>query len=465
MFPVNLTTQSSSSDTAPIGDNETGVFGDPNSLAQAVQSIIQQVFDQLQASMQPEVQNNYGSQFSTPDFNPDSSPQSTLSLSGTTGDEGAPSEPSGGSRTDGTDSELENAMSQTAQSDPTLYAKTIKDAKSGNGNSLAEDELQAYKKGEISKQQCIEEVSGAQSLANQNGGGKINGKTKNDAKQALGDSYIKGGQTRAGHAILRAFETFSPVGAIVKGVSGKTSKEQPENIIQAGQATTEQRTETAMQDMDEADPDMAQKFQQDAQKGDGNAMVTDMVSLKNEEQSGQGPDTFTDQDAQILGTQVGNYGKGKVNSKESQAFTQAFGTNTLFRGSSRGAKLGEKVENGISGITQQIMSPVTDTVAGYDKLVHGDVEGAFTDFGGALKGAATDAAMVLAPEAAPELEVGELAADGAAAAGEAGTKAALDPLASASKIVDKGNDYYDHANTVMNNLGGNNQSGNNENVG
>lgn len=363
---------------------------------------------------------------------------------------------SGSSGTDSTNSDLENAMAQTQAQDPTLYAKTMKDAQSGNGNGLVEDELQAYKEGAITKQQATEEVSGAQSLANQNGGGRINGKVRGEAQDALGKNVIGKGQTRVEHDIVKAFESFTPIGAIIKGSKDKTSKQGPENVIQAGQAVTQQASQTAMQDMQSADPNLAAKFQQDAQKGDGNAMVDDMVQLKSEEQSGQVPDTFTDQDAQMLGSQVGNYGKGKVNSQEEQSFTQAFGADTLYRGSTRGSKAFNKVEDTVGGIMGKVVSPVTDTVGGVDKLVHGDIKGAFKEFGNALAGAATDAAMVVAPEAAPELEVGAMAAEGASAAASADR--VLDPILSGARTLGKANDHVNDANDAVNMLTGNNNN-------
>ncbi|MBI0329645.1 hypothetical protein [Burkholderia plantarii] len=371
---------------------------------------------------------------------------------GTSGSTSAASS-SGGSGTDSTNSDLENAMAQTQAQDPTLYAKTMKDAQSGNGNGLVEDELQAYKEGAITKQQATEEVSGAQSLANQNGGGRINGKVRGEAQDALGKNVIGKGQTRIEHDIVKAFESFTPIGAIIKGSKDKTSKQGPENVIQAGQAVTQQASQTAMQDMQSADPNLAAKFQQDAQKGDGNAMVDDMVQLKSEEQSGQVPDTFTDQDAQLLGSQVGNYGKGKVNAHEEQSFTQAFGADTLYRGSTRGSKAFNKVEDTVGDIMGKVVSPVTDTVGGVDKLVHGDIKGAFKEFGNALAGAATDAAMVVAPEAAPELEVGAMAAEGASAAASADR--VLDPILSGARTLGKANDHVNDANDAVNMLTGN----------
>ncbi|MDQ7982529.1 hypothetical protein QYH69_35580 [Paraburkholderia sp. SARCC-3016] len=393
-----------------------------------------------------------------------STPQSlpstgSLEMPGATGASGPAinSPPSGGNSASDTNNDLENAMSQTEQKDPTLYDKTMKDGKDGDGNSLVEDELQAYKEGDISKQQAIEEVSGAQSLANQNGGGKINQKEKDKAQSALGEDVIKGGKSRAAQAIVNALESLNPFGALVKGIQSKTSKTQPENILQAGQGVTQRATQQAMQDMSEADPKLAQKFLQDA-AGDGNAMVSDMVDLKNEENSGAVPNTFTDQDAQMLGSQVGDYGKGKVNSPEDQAFTQTFGTDTLYRGSTRGSKALDKVESTVGSVLQSVVAPVTDTVGGVDDLVHGKIGDAFKQFGDALGAAGMDAAMVVAPEAAPEIDIGAVAADGTDAAITA--RSALDPILSGTKAIGKANDYSNDVNNGLNFLDGNNNNGN-----
>lgn len=367
----------------------------------------------------------------------------------------------GGATGAGGGTDLENAMSATQQKDPTLFAKTLKDGQSGDGNALAEDELQAYKEGDITKDQAIDEIKGAQSLANQNGGGKINGHVKNDAKELLGGSYIKGGQTRAGHAISKALESFTGIGAIVKGIKDKNSKKS-ETILDAAQPALQQAGGKAMQDMQEADPELAQKYQQDAKSGDGNAMVKDMIQLKGEEQSGQVPDTFTDQDAQLLGSQVGYSGKGKVNGQLAQQFSQTFGADTLFRGSSRGAKAFNKLEDGVGNFMQKIVSPVTDGVTGVNDLVHGNVKGAFSEFGKAAVGAATDLTMVVAPEAAPEIAAGEMAARGAEGAAEAASAggSTMNNILKGAKVLDKGNEYYEHANDAANYLNGNSSENN-----
>lgn len=451
---------------ANAGGNQTAL-----SLLSELMPIIEQALRELQAASQAPGQPPAAPQQSSPGMAQPggtgagaTAPQPTT-LPATQGAPATPTPTNGGSGATGTTNggtSLENAMSQTQQMDPTLFAKTMKDAKSGDGNSLVEDELQAYKEGAISKDQAIQEVSGAQKLANDHGGGKINGHVKNDAKSLLGGSYIKGGQTRAGHAISKFFESFTPIGAIVKGVKDKTSKKS-EDILTAAAPAEQQGTQQAMADMQAADPTLTAKFQADAKKGDGNSMVNDLVQLKSEEQNGLVPNTFSDQDAQMLGSQIGDIGKGKVSSDADKAFTQAFGTDTLYRGSSKASKTWDKIENGVGGFMQQIVSPVTDTVGGVSSLMHGDVKGAFKQFGQAVVGAATDAAMVVAPEAAPEMEVGMMAARGGAEAAEAASSGSsmVSNLMKGAKVIDKADKYYDHANDAVNYLTGNNGNDNN----
>ncbi len=379
-----------------------------------------------------------------------SSTASTPSTSTTTSTSSTSS--TGNSSVDAANSDLENAMQQTADKDPTLYAKTMKDAKSGNGNELVKDVLQAYKEGAITKDQAIAEVSGAQRLANEHGGGKINNQVKAEAQDVLGGSYIKGGDTRAWHQFKKVAESFTPIGAIAKGIEDKTASKKPEDMLQAGQAVTQRKTQQAMQHMEEADPELAAKFREDAAKHDGNAMVEDMIRLKNEEKSGAVPNTFTDQDAQILGSQVGDYGAGKVNTHEEQAFTDAFGADTLYRGSTRGAKAFEKVEDMAGNVMQSLVAPVTDTVGGFNALAHGDVKGALKLFGEAAGAALTDLATI----AAPELRV---AAEGLSVAGRA-TQSVADATLSSVRTIGKANDRVNDVNNGLNFVTGNN-SGNN----
>lgn len=354
---------------------------------------------------------------------------------------------SGGSSVAQTNSDLQSAMSDLRATDPKLYAQTLKDGQTGDGNALVEDELKAYQEGAIDKQTCDEEVSGAQGLANQNGGGKINKATKNDAKSVLGQDLIHGGKTRAGEGLIKFLESFTGIGAIVKGIGDKTAGEKPESILQAAQPSLQQGAQQAMQDMAAADPALAQQFQQDARAKDGNAMTSDLVALKNEESSGTVSDTFSDADAQLLGTQLGSAGKGKIGDSQAQAFNDAFGGDALDRGQSKAARGWDKLENGVGNMMQQIVSPVTDGVGGFDQLAKGNVKGALSDFGQALMGAVSDASMIVAPEAAPELEAGEMIARGGVEGAETlgGTGSSLTSLID---MANKGNDAFNDIQTT-----------------
>lgn len=86
---------------------------------------------------------------------------------------------------------LEQGMNTLQQSDPALFSKIMTAGESGNGNSLVEDELQAYKNGDLTKSQAIAAISGAQSLANNNGGGRINKKERVEAKEVLGEAISR----------------------------------------------------------------------------------------------------------------------------------------------------------------------------------------------------------------------------------------------------------------------------------
>jgi hypothetical protein len=128
-------------------------------------------------------------------------------------------------------------------------------------------------------------------------------------------------------------------------------------ILSAAQPALARGSQRAMADMQAAVPTLAQKFQQDATKGDGNAMVEDMDQLKREEQNGPVPNTFSGQDAQTLGGEVGDLGKGKVNSTEEQNFTQAFRMDVLYRGSSSASKTWDKIVNAAGGFMQPAARP------------------------------------------------------------------------------------------------------------
>ena len=370
---------------------------------------------------------------------------------------------SGQNKTQQINGDLQDAMSQTQANDPTLFAKTMKDGQTGDGNALVQDELQAYKSGDITKQQATEEISGAQALANAHGGGKISKQVISQETAALGTNVIHGGKTRGEQKLVTGLEDFTGLGAVIKGIGQTTSKgDKPEDILAAAQPATQQGTQQALEDMQQADPALAQKFQQDAGsgsgKGDGNAMTADLVQLKNEETDGQVPDTFTDADAQTLGYQIGGQSKGKVSSAEDQDFAAAFGTDTLDRGSGKGTKILDKVENGVGNAMQQIVSPETDSVGAVDQFAHGNTKGGLDDLGQAAIGAASDAAMVAAPEAAPEIEMGGAAAGAAARAGMDGAGDAAKSGSSLGSSLGKANDYGNDINNAYSQMSGNNQN-------
>ncbi len=363
----------------------------------------------------------------------------------------------GQSRTQQTNSDLQSAMSQTQVRDPTLFAQTMKDGQTGNGNGLVQDELQAYKEGVITKQQATDEISGAQGLANAHGGGKINGKVIGEEKSSLGTNVIHGGKTRGEQGLVNTLESFTGIGAIVKGIGNKTKGAQLDSILTAAQPALQQGSQMALQDMQDADPVLAQKFQQDGASGDGNAMVEDLVQMKNEETSGQARSLFSEADAQLLGSQIGSASKGKVSSTEDQSFTAAFGSDTLDRGSSKGAKAWNKIENTLGNTMQQLVSPVTDGVGGADQLAHGNVKGALSDFGQAAIGAASDAAMLVAPEAAPEIEMGAEAAGTAARAGlEGAGETSIQESFNLGSTLKKSSDYADNLSNIYGQASGTN---------
>ena len=88
-------------------------------------------------------------------------------------------------------------------------------------------------------------------------------------------------------------------------------------------------------------------------------------------------------------------------------------------------------------------------------------EEAAATFADTAVGAISDAAMVVAPEAAPELEVGEMALRGGLDAGKAAATAGADGSSLVSKglkLADKANDYYNDANDAINVVSGNNNN-------
>ncbi|GAN54973.1 hypothetical protein [Tanticharoenia sakaeratensis] len=358
--------------------------------------------------------------------------------------------------------DLEQGMDQVEQSDPMLFAKIMTDGHSGNGNQLVEDELQAYKEGDLTKEQAVDAVSGAQSLANDNGGGKINKHVKSDAEAALGGSYIKGGQTRAGHAILKFLEDISPLAQMIKGIKSKTSDgTQKESVLDAGQGALQSGVQQVMSDLSETDPALAQQFAKDAKSKDGNAMAEDLVAAGQESSTLGG--SFSDSDAAMLGSQLGSMGKGKISSKDADAFQAEFGQGTIARGSSSASKGWDKFENGLGNFMSSLVSPVTDGVGAIDQFAKGNTSEGLKDLGGAFMGVASDAALIVAPEAAPEMEGAETAARageaGATAGAEAAEEGGTSVLQTIQNIASDGYDALDYASNVAGMAENNNGTG------
>gem|GEM_PF-5662270 len=316
--------------------------------------------------------------------------------------------------------DLQNGMNTVAQNDPALFAKIMTAGQSGNGNDLVKDELQAYREGDLTKGQTVAAVSGAQSLANNNGGGKINKQVKAEAKDELGGSYIKGGQTRAGHAILKFLEDTSPLAQMIKGIKSKTSDgTSKENVVQAGQGALQSGVQQAMSDLSATDPMLAQQLAQDAKSKNGNGMAEDLVAAGQESRLMGG--AFSDADAAMLGSQIGAMGKGKVSKQDSEAFQAQFGQGTIDRGSTSASKGWDKFENGVGNFMSSLVSPVTDGVGMIDQFAKGNTSQGLKDLGGMVEGVASDAALVVAPEAAPEIEGAEAAGRAGEAVAEAGS--------------------------------------------
>ncbi|MBS1066559.1 hypothetical protein JK164_11495 [Gluconobacter kondonii] len=335
---------------------------------------------------------------------------------------------------------LEQGMNTLQQSDPALFSKIMTAGESGNGNSLVEDELQAYKEGDLTKNQAIAAISGAQSLANNNGGGRISKKERAEAKEVLGGSYIKGGQTRAGHAILKFLEDTSPIAQIVKGIKSTTSDGPgKETILQAGSGALSTATQQAMSDLEQTDPSLAQQFSTDASKKNGNAMAPDLEVAGEEAASSGG--AFSDADAAALGSQIGQMGAGKVSKKDAAEFEAEFGEGTIDRGSTKAAKGWDKFETGMGNFLSSMVSPLTDGVGMIDQFAKGNKSQGLKDLGGMFEGVASDAALLFVPEIAPEVDGAEAAAraaDGVAQSAEKGASSIGDILKSAAGKVGNG---------------------------
>ncbi|MBO1360429.1 hypothetical protein J2D73_11585 [Acetobacter sacchari] len=336
---------------------------------------------------------------------------------------------------------LEQGLDTLQHDDPKLFAEIMTDGQSGNGNKLVEDELKAYKERVLTKDQAIAAVSGAQSLANQNGGGKVNGHVRDDAEDALGGTYIKGGQTRATHGFLKFIESSSPLWQMVKGIKSKTSDGMAkENILQAGQGALQSGVQQAMSDLDRTDPEAAEQFAKDARSKDGNAMAEDLVALGQEEQQ-YGDGSFSDADAAMLGSQIGGIGEGKVSSKDNQTFEAEYGQGTIDRGSTSASKGWSKFEADVANFMGSLVSPLTNGVGAIDQFAKGNAKAGLCDLGGVLTGIASDAALIVAPEAAPELDVAETAARAGTEATEAASKSSTESIM--NTILNRASKAYD----------------------
>ncbi|MBS0986064.1 MULTISPECIES: hypothetical protein [Acetobacter] len=343
--------------------------------------------------------------------------------------------------------DLEKGMDTVEQNDPALFAKIMTAGESGNGNNLAKDELEAYQEGDLTKSQAIDAVSGAQSLANKNGGGRINKHIRAEAKEILGGNYIKGGQTRAGHDILKFLEASSPLAQLIKGIKEKTSDGvAKDTVLDAGSTALSQGTQQAMSDLKETDPYLAQQFSKDAKAKNGNAMAEDLEIAG--EESAQTGSTFSDADAAMLGSQIGVLGKGKVSRQDAAMFQAEFGEGTIDRGSTRGSKAWNKIENGMASFMSSIVSPVTNGVGMVDQFAKGHIKQGFEDMGEMVEGTLSDAALIVVPGAGAEIDAAEGAAEIGETAASAATKesasitdtlknAGSDALNTASSVADK----------------------------
>ena len=357
----------------------------------------------------------------------------------------------GSSASQGQSGGAQAAMSDLQQSDSAAFAKLMKDAQSGDGNSVVEDALKAYQGGAISKGDCKSILQDAQQTANAHGGGVINKDEHKKAAAAMGENDIANGKTRGMMGFQNAFENFTGIGQIYKGIKDNNDRDKPSTDLTInGQNAVQTGSQTALQDMAQADPDTTQKFQQDAQAGDGNAMVDDLVAMK-----GKMPDGEIETLASQIQSDANSKGKGAINKEEHKKFLDIFGVDTIANGKTKGQLALDKVGNFVSGTLQSIVSPVTGTVNGTTDLIEGDTKGALSQYGQAAMGAVQDAAMVVAPEAAPEIEAGAMAAragaDGAEAAGKSGMQSVLQD---AGSYLGKANDYASNAYDASNLLNG-----------
>lgn len=319
----------------------------------------------------------------------------------------------------------QTAMQDLESSDPEAFAKLMKDSKNGNGNAIVQDALDAYKNGKISQADAKAILNEAQQTANAHGGGVINKKMHKEAEEAMGGSNeIANGKTRALIGFEKFLKNFTGVGAIVTGIESKVKGNHASvsmDLTVNGASATQSGVQTAMQDMQQADPTAYAKFVQDAQSGNGNAMVEDLVAMKGE---------ISNSDAQILGTQVqtlaNDKNKGRINSEEHEAFKDAFGEDTITKGKTRGELALDKVGNFVSGLIKTAVSPVVDGVAAAKDVVQGNFKGAFSELGQAAVGVALDAMAVtgVGAVAGTVARAGTAAVEGATATAEGAATAA-----------------------------------------
>lgn len=285
---------------------------------------------------------------------------------------------------------ITEAMKSIAQSDPDLFSKIQKDGASGDGNALVEDELKAYKENLITKDQATQAVSGAQSLANKNGGGRINNKIRDEAKDVLGESVIKGGKTRGQVGIENFLSSFSLGGGLIKGLDNATADPKAADVLTASKSIVKAGMQGSLQDIANTDSKLADKILSDQKKKDGNALVEDIIQAKEE-------GAISSSEGLLMGSQLGYLGKGKINKDEEQKFTETFGQDTLYAGSTKGSKALKAAESTMSHFAEGIVSPITDSIGAAYQAGQGNAAAAKADIKGALEGLLSDASLALGP--------------------------------------------------------------------
>jgi hypothetical protein len=87
-----------------------------------------------------------------------------------------------------------------------FLAKFDEMAQRGDGNAMAYALADAVKRGILTKEEAKEMGSQIQQIANQNGGGKINGDARAALKEALGEDVIAHGKTRGEMKFINFFK-------------------------------------------------------------------------------------------------------------------------------------------------------------------------------------------------------------------------------------------------------------------